>query len=93
MATKKRLLTSECYPTPGRSHGTQRSPGPAVVLGRLNLPPSLQHWSSGEKFWLISYTATLVYCPISPVCDQYVKYLLVGANPSVLNQHRWGLQP
>jgi hypothetical protein len=28
--------------------------------------------------------------PISPVCDQYVQYLLTGANPSVLNQHRWG---
>jgi hypothetical protein len=30
---------------------------------------------------------------ISPACDQYVQYLPAGANPSVLNQHRWGLQP
>jgi hypothetical protein len=30
---------------------------------------------------------------ISPKCDQYVQYLLVGANPSVLNGHKWGLQP
>jgi hypothetical protein len=31
--------------------------------------------------------------PISPVCDRYVQYLLAGANPSVLNWHRRGLQP
>jgi hypothetical protein len=28
--------------------------------------------------------------PISLACDRYVQYLLAGANPSVLNQHRWG---
>jgi hypothetical protein len=28
--------------------------------------------------------------PISPTCDRYVQYLLVGANPSVLNRHRRG---
>jgi hypothetical protein len=31
--------------------------------------------------------------PISPACDRYVKYLLTGANPSVINRHRWGIQP
>jgi hypothetical protein len=31
--------------------------------------------------------------PISPACDRYVQYLLVEANPSVLNWHRPGLQP
>jgi hypothetical protein len=30
--------------------------------------------------------------PISLVCDRYVQFLLVGANPSVLNRHRQGLQ-
>jgi hypothetical protein len=30
---------------------------------------------------------------IYPECDQYVQYLLTGANPSFLNQHRRGLQP
>jgi hypothetical protein len=30
--------------------------------------------------------------PISPACDRYVQYLLVGANWMVLNWHRWGLQ-
>jgi hypothetical protein len=31
--------------------------------------------------------------PISPACDRYVQYLLAGANRTVLNRHRWGLQP
>jgi hypothetical protein len=31
--------------------------------------------------------------PISPACDRYVQYLLVGANRTVLNRHRRGLQP
>jgi hypothetical protein len=30
---------------------------------------------------------------ISPTCDQYIQYLLTGANPSVLNQHMLRLQP
>jgi hypothetical protein len=28
--------------------------------------------------------------PISPAYDQYVQYLLTGANPSILNQHTQG---
>jgi hypothetical protein len=31
--------------------------------------------------------------PISPACDRYVQYLLVGAHRTVLNRHRRGLQP
>ena len=31
--------------------------------------------------------------PISPACDRYVQYLLVGANRTVLNRHRRGLPP
>jgi hypothetical protein len=30
---------------------------------------------------------------ISPACDRYVQYLLAGANRTVINPHRWGLQP
>jgi hypothetical protein len=30
---------------------------------------------------------------ISPSCDQYVQYLHAGANRTVLNRHRRGLQP
>jgi hypothetical protein len=31
--------------------------------------------------------------PISPACDRYVQYLLAGANRTVLNRPRQGLQP
>jgi hypothetical protein len=31
--------------------------------------------------------------PITLACDMYVQYLLTGVNPSVLNQHRQGIQP
>jgi hypothetical protein len=37
--------------------------------------------------------ATRLTGHISLVCDMYVQYLLVGANPSVLNWHRQRLQP
>jgi hypothetical protein len=30
--------------------------------------------------------------PITPACDRYVQYLLVGANPSILNRHNRGLE-
>jgi hypothetical protein len=35
--------------------------------------------------------ATRLTRPISLTCDRYVQYLLMEANPSVLNWHRWGL--
>jgi hypothetical protein len=31
--------------------------------------------------------------PTTPACNQYIQYLLTGANPSVLNRHRRRLQP
>jgi hypothetical protein len=37
--------------------------------------------------------ATRLIGPISPACDRYVQYLLIGANSSVLKRHRQGLQP
>jgi hypothetical protein len=50
-------------------------------------------WSSGEKSSFCWHLTTRLTRPISPACDRYVKYLLAGPNPSVLNRHRWGLQP
>jgi hypothetical protein len=38
-------------------------------------------------------SATRLTGHISPVCDWYVQYLIVGVNPPVLNRHRRGLQP
>jgi hypothetical protein len=37
--------------------------------------------------------ATRFTGPISPACDRYVQYLLMGVNRTILNRHRWGLQP
>jgi hypothetical protein len=51
----------ETAPTPGRSLGTQRSLGSAIVLGHLILPPSQQPWSRGEKVQPSSYIATSIY--------------------------------
>jgi hypothetical protein len=31
--------------------------------------------------------------PISPACDQFIQYLHMWINPSILNRHRWGLPP
>jgi hypothetical protein len=50
-------------------------------------------WSNGEKSSFCWHPTTRLIGPISPTCDRYVQYLLAGANPSVLNQHRWGLPP
>jgi hypothetical protein len=50
------------------------------------------HWSSALKPSTCWWQTTRLTGHISPTCDRYVQYLLVGANPSVLDQHRWGLQ-
>jgi hypothetical protein len=41
----------------------------------------------------VNELATRLTWSILPACDQYIQYLLTGANPSVLNRHRRGLQP
>jgi hypothetical protein len=50
-------------------------------------------WSTRFKSSFYRWQATRVTEPISQACDQYVQYLLMGANLSVLNWHRQGLQP
>jgi hypothetical protein len=47
-------------------------------------------WRSGGKTKHLLTAATRLTGPISLACEQYVQYLLAGANPSVLNRHRWG---
>jgi hypothetical protein len=48
-------------------------------------------WSSKLKLSVCLWRATRLVGPMSPACDRYIQYLLAGANPSVLNQHRRGL--
>jgi hypothetical protein len=46
-----------------------------------------------DKVKLLLTTGYKAYWAHIPACDRYVQYLLAGANPSVLNRHRRGLQP
>jgi hypothetical protein len=55
---------------------------------RTQLPSHNSQWGSGEKASFYWQSATTLTGSISPVCYQYVQYLLAGANPSVLNWHR-----
>jgi hypothetical protein len=50
-------------------------------------------WGNGEKTSFCWQPSTRLTGPITPACDRYVQYLLMGSNPSVLQRHRWGLQP
>jgi hypothetical protein len=50
-------------------------------------------WNRGRKPSSCRWPHTKLTGPISPACDRYVQYLLMGANPSVLNWHRRRLQP
>jgi hypothetical protein len=50
-------------------------------------------WSSGEKSSFYRHPTTRLIGRISSTCDRYIQYLLAGANPSVLNRYRQGLQP
>jgi hypothetical protein len=83
---------SKWVPTHRRSLGTQRSPNPTIILCTLFLLP---HTSLGVWEKSFGQIATLVHWftrPISPTCGQYIQYLLVDTNLSVLNRHRHGLQ-
>jgi hypothetical protein len=66
-------------------------------LSGPRVPPQFlsqhSHWSSALKPNICRQQTTRLTGPISPTCDRYVQYLLMGANPSVLNRHRRGLQP
>jgi hypothetical protein len=80
-------------PTPGRSLGDRRQTGPAAFLGHLIPPPSWQPWSRGERFRPRGDTATSAYWAYNTSIRSVHSILARGANPSVLNWHRWGLQP
>jgi hypothetical protein len=73
-------MKSKQAPTPRRSLGNQRQTSPAVVLGDLIPPPMRQPWSSERGFGPMVTQLHQLTGPISPACDQYVQYLLMGAN-------------
>jgi hypothetical protein len=64
------------------------------ICGSLSsFPPTLNQRTSRLKPSFCRQQATGLTRPISPAFHWYVQYLLAGANPSVLNRHRWGLWP
>jgi hypothetical protein len=78
-------------PRPCVSHATFL---PKIMrLVRTQLPFQNNKRISGEKPSSCWQSTTRLTRPISPACDWYVQYLLMEANPSVLNRHRRGLQP
>jgi hypothetical protein len=60
---------------------------------RTQLLSWASQWSRGRKPSSWWWPTTRFTGPISPVCDRYVQYLLMGANWTVLNRHRRVLQP
>jgi hypothetical protein len=73
-----------------RLHLSARLSGPRDPAQFL---PLHSHWTSALKLSTCWWQTTRFTGATSPACDRYVQYLLTGVNPSVLNRHRWGLQP
>jgi hypothetical protein len=67
---------------------TDRSTGSYLVS-----LPNQKNEVVGAKPNIYRQPTTRLTRPISPPCDQYIQYLIVGANPLVLNRHMRGLQP
>jgi hypothetical protein len=66
----------------------------ARLSGSRDLPQFLSqhsHRSSALKPSTCRWPTTRLTGPISPTCDRYVQYLLMGTYPSVLNRYRRGL--
>jgi hypothetical protein len=47
----------------------------------------------GKKFGQVVMKLLDLLGPVYPACNRYVQCLLMGANPLVLNRHKWELQP
>jgi hypothetical protein len=78
-----------------RNKYSWRNPQPGWVIRGSHtvslLWQPMKQWGQSQAsidVWLHQFTG-----PITPARDQYVQYLLAGANPSFLNQYRRGLQP
>jgi hypothetical protein len=81
------LLLRKRAPDTIPSTPADRSAGPYPV----SLPSQLvKQWGKPN---IHRQQATRFIGPISPTCDRYNQYLLMGANRTVINQHRRGLQP
>jgi hypothetical protein len=79
--------TREGLPTQSIAHR------PSDLRVRTQLLSHNSQWSSGEKSSFCWQPTTRLTGHISPACDRYVQYLLMGANRTVINRHWWGQQP
>jgi hypothetical protein len=59
---------------------------------RIQFLSQANQWSSRLKPSFCWWQATRLTRPISPACDRYIQYLLMGVNPSIINRHRQGIQ-
>jgi hypothetical protein len=89
--SRQQIWTDPLHPrrrSPDTIHNTTaiRSAGPYPA----SLPQ--QPKSSGEKSSSRWQPTTRLIGFISLACDRYIQYLLAGANRTVLNRHRRGLQ-
>jgi hypothetical protein len=81
------LLPRKRAPDTIPSTSADRSAGPYPV----SLPSQpMKQWRKPNTH---QHQATRFTRHISPACDRYVQYLLMGANRTVLNRHRQMLQP
>jgi hypothetical protein len=82
-------------PTALEIKGSRHNPQPDWMIRRSATQFLSQgnHWSSNESQASVDNRLYWFTGSITTACDWYVQYLLVRVNPSVLNQHRRGLQP
>jgi hypothetical protein len=81
-----------CSRKKGSQHNPQHDGWP--IRGSVpSFSPEPTNEEVGAKPTFYWRPASRLTGPISPIWDRYVQYLLTGANPLVLNQHRRGLQP
>jgi hypothetical protein len=68
---------------------------PSTPADRFTGPHPVSLPSQPIKQWrkphIYQRQTTRLAGPISPACDRYVQYLLMGVNRTVLNRHRRGL--
>jgi hypothetical protein len=85
----------------GRSHGSREKGLPTQSTARRLTDTRVRtqllfwtsEWSRGHKPSSWRWPTTRFIGPISLTCDRYIQYLLTGANRTVLNRPRRGLQP
>jgi hypothetical protein len=78
-----------------RSHCSRHNPQHVdwLILGSIpSFSPEPTNEAGGRKPSSCQWPTTRLTEPISPACDQCIQYLLAGANTSVLNRYKRGIQ-